>query len=208
MRAAPARISFLRAFWEGAKALERIPKPIPAALGFRVDSGWAMTVLLVGPRNAPKLVTCRAVLLSDPKIPQSKQPCHAARLPLGLRDRRRDAPVSRYFPELAGICSLLERFARAHSLGAPLLPRRSGAQQPKTAGGPADSSLSWGPSTCGRVPCVFPRRSIGTRHTKESRIQECKTPEIMWLTSFARSARVRKDFPHAQQISSEGTRKS
>jgi hypothetical protein len=78
MRAAPARISFLREFRQGAKALERIPKAIPAALGFRVKSGWAMAVLLVGPRNAPKLVKCQAVLLSDPKIPQSKQPCHAA----------------------------------------------------------------------------------------------------------------------------------
>jgi hypothetical protein len=82
MRAAPARLSFLREFWPGAKALERIPKPIPAALGFRVKSGWAMAVLLVGPRNAPRLVKCQAVLLSDPKIPQSKQPCHGAlRLP-------------------------------------------------------------------------------------------------------------------------------
>jgi len=58
--------------------LERIPKPIPAALGFRVKSGWAMAVLLVGPRDAPRLVSCQAVLLSDPEIPQSKQPCHGA----------------------------------------------------------------------------------------------------------------------------------
>ncbi len=43
-----------------------------------MKSGWAMAVLLVGPANAPKLVKCQAVLLSDPKIPQSKQPCHAA----------------------------------------------------------------------------------------------------------------------------------
>ena len=64
--------------WQGAKALERILKPIPAALGFRVKSGWAMAVLLVGPPQAPRLVKCQAVLLSDPKIPQSKQPCHAA----------------------------------------------------------------------------------------------------------------------------------
>jgi hypothetical protein len=82
MPVAPARFSFLREFWQGAKALERIPKPIPAALGFRVKSGWAMAVLLVGPRNAPRLVKCQAVLLSDPEIPQSKQPCHGAlRLP-------------------------------------------------------------------------------------------------------------------------------
>ncbi len=53
-------------------------KLIPAGLGFRVKSGWAMAVLLAGPSTALKLIQCRAVLLSDPKIPQSKQPYHAA----------------------------------------------------------------------------------------------------------------------------------
>ena|SRR5579872_3166128 len=62
----------------GTKALERVPKPIPAALGLRVKSGWAMAVLLAGSSSAPKLVRCQAILLSDPKIPQSKQPHHAA----------------------------------------------------------------------------------------------------------------------------------
>jgi hypothetical protein len=37
-----------------------------------------MAALLTGPSTAPKLIQCRAVLLSDPKIPQSKQPYHAA----------------------------------------------------------------------------------------------------------------------------------
>lgn len=50
----------------------------PAALGFRVKSGWAMAVLLAGSSSAPKLVSCQSVLLCDPKIPQSKQPYHAA----------------------------------------------------------------------------------------------------------------------------------
>jgi hypothetical protein len=58
--------------------LVKTGKPNPAALGFRVKSGWAMAVLLAGPSLAPKLVRCQAVLLSDPKIPQSKQPYHAA----------------------------------------------------------------------------------------------------------------------------------
>jgi hypothetical protein len=53
-------------------------KPNPAALGFRVKSGWAMAVLLAGAPSLPKLVRCQAILLSDPKIPQSKQPHHAA----------------------------------------------------------------------------------------------------------------------------------
>ena len=53
-------------------------KLIPAALGFRVKSGWAMAVLLTGPSVEPRLVRCHTVLLSDPGIPQSKQPYHAA----------------------------------------------------------------------------------------------------------------------------------
>jgi hypothetical protein len=53
-------------------------KPIPAALGFRVKSGWAMAVLLAGSSDAPKLVKCQVALLSDLKIPESKQPYHAA----------------------------------------------------------------------------------------------------------------------------------
>jgi hypothetical protein len=58
--------------------LVRTSNPNPAALGFRVKSGWAMAVLLAGPASAPRLVRCEAILLSDPKIPQSKQPHHAA----------------------------------------------------------------------------------------------------------------------------------
>ena len=37
-----------------------------------------MAALLTGPANAPKLIRCQTILLSDPKIPQSKQPHHAA----------------------------------------------------------------------------------------------------------------------------------
>jgi len=58
--------------------LGRNPKPMPAALGFRVKSGWAMAALLAGPASSPRLLRCEAVLLSDPKAPQSKQPYHAA----------------------------------------------------------------------------------------------------------------------------------
>lgn len=56
--------------------MTRETKPIPAALGFRVKSGWATAALLAGSAN--QLVTCKAVLLSDPKVPQSKQPHHPA----------------------------------------------------------------------------------------------------------------------------------
>ena len=53
-------------------------KPLPAALGFRVKSGWAMVVLLAAPSNKPQLMKCGPILLSDPEIPGSKQPFHAA----------------------------------------------------------------------------------------------------------------------------------
>jgi hypothetical protein len=58
--------------------LGRNAKPLPAALGFRVKSGWAMAVLLAGPSASPSLLRCQAALLSDPQVPQSKQPYHAA----------------------------------------------------------------------------------------------------------------------------------
>jgi len=69
----------------GGSLLLKSGRWIPAALGFRVKSGWAMAVLLAGSRSAPKLVRCQAILLSDPEIPQSKQPYHAA-LDLPLKE--------------------------------------------------------------------------------------------------------------------------
>jgi hypothetical protein len=48
-----------------------------AALGFRVKSGWASAVLLVGPASAPRLADCRKVELSDATVPESQQPYHA-----------------------------------------------------------------------------------------------------------------------------------
>ena len=49
-----------------------------AAVGFRVKSGWATAVLLVGPVQAPQALGRRAVELADPDVPGSKQPYHAA----------------------------------------------------------------------------------------------------------------------------------
>jgi hypothetical protein len=47
-------------------------------LGFRVKSGWAAAVLLSGSVPFPRLVWCQPILLSDPKVPESKQPYHLA----------------------------------------------------------------------------------------------------------------------------------
>jgi hypothetical protein len=48
------------------------------AVGFRVKSGWATAVLLTGPLSAPQALDRRAVALSDPEVPESRQPYHAA----------------------------------------------------------------------------------------------------------------------------------
>ena len=53
-------------------------KPQPAALGFRVKSGWAAAVLLTGPARSPQLCDVRRMDLSDPRLPETRQPYHAA----------------------------------------------------------------------------------------------------------------------------------
>jgi hypothetical protein len=57
-----------------------------AALGVRVKSGWAMTVLLAGPASAPRLLDHRRIELSDPAVPRTRQPYHAG---FGLAQRSR-----------------------------------------------------------------------------------------------------------------------
>ncbi len=52
-------------------------KPQPAALGFRVKSGWAAAVLLTGPAHSPQLCDVQRIDLSDPRLPETRQPYHA-----------------------------------------------------------------------------------------------------------------------------------
>jgi hypothetical protein len=52
-------------------------RPRPAALGFRVKSGWAAAVLLTGPARSPQLCDLRRIGLSDPRHPETRQPYHA-----------------------------------------------------------------------------------------------------------------------------------
>src|SRR6266403_248700 len=53
-------------------------KPRAAALGFRVKPGWAAAVLLTGPARSPRLCDARRIDLSDPQLPETRQPYHAA----------------------------------------------------------------------------------------------------------------------------------
>src|SRR5271157_1751692 len=50
----------------------------PAALGFRVHSGWAAAVVVAGNLSSPNVVDRRRIEIADPKLPGSKQPYHAA----------------------------------------------------------------------------------------------------------------------------------
>lgn len=46
------------------------------AVGFRVKSGHAIAVVLAGSRAAPQAVASRIVELSDPDVPETRQPYH------------------------------------------------------------------------------------------------------------------------------------
>ena len=47
-----------------------------AAIGFRVKSGLAVAVVLRGPASAPVAVARRIVSMSDPVVPETRQPYH------------------------------------------------------------------------------------------------------------------------------------
>ncbi len=49
-----------------------------AALGFRVKSGWAAAVLVGGSVRAPRICDSFAIDLCDPRLPETRQPYHAA----------------------------------------------------------------------------------------------------------------------------------
>jgi hypothetical protein len=84
----------------------RTPRPVTAAIGIRVKSGWAMTVLLAGPPSAPRVLDRRRIELSDPRVPRTRQPHHAG---FGIEQQSRRT--------IARLVRIVERCARA-SLGA------------------------------------------------------------------------------------------
>ena len=57
--------------------MPRGPAPARAAVGFSVKSGWACAVLMAGPVASPRVVDSCRIELSDPAIPESRQPYHA-----------------------------------------------------------------------------------------------------------------------------------
>jgi hypothetical protein len=70
------------------------------ALGFTVKSGWAAAVLLGGPAAAPRVLDVQRLELSDPAIPEARQPYHD-----GFATARESGP------ELSRLVASVERFA-------------------------------------------------------------------------------------------------
>ncbi len=77
-----------------------------AAIGITVKSGWASAVLLAGPATAPRVLDSVRLELSDPAIPESRQPYHA-----GLGTARRPGPA------LSRLVASVERFGQRSVAG-------------------------------------------------------------------------------------------
>jgi len=72
-----------------------------ATIGITVKSGWACVVLLTGPAAAPRVVDSCRIELSDPAIPESRQPYHA-----GFGTARSAGP------DLSRLVASVKRFGR------------------------------------------------------------------------------------------------
>jgi hypothetical protein len=85
------------------------------AMGCRVKSGWAMTVLLAGPVRAPRVLDRRRIELSDPLVHETRQPYHAA-----FGTERTDTAEVRRLGRLVAHCaarSVAELLRAYHAMG-------------------------------------------------------------------------------------------
>jgi hypothetical protein len=86
-----------------------------AAIGFAVKSGWASAVLLVGSAASPSVVNSRNVVLSDPAVPESRQPYHegfASARQAGSELSRLIAAVERF--GLESVEAVVRDYQRGH----------------------------------------------------------------------------------------------
>jgi hypothetical protein len=87
-------------------------KPRQVVLGFRVKSGWAASILLIGSIRSPKLSDSRVIELSDPHDPTTRQPYHAAMGKLetnAAKLKRRTQSVNRTAKK--SVADLLKQYA-------------------------------------------------------------------------------------------------
>jgi hypothetical protein len=96
--------------------------PLKTAIGCRVKSGWGMSVLLAGPLGTPRVLDRRRIELSDPAVPETIQPYHAA-----FGTERTDAAAIRRLSRIVARCtqrSLAEVLGAYRGMGHH--PRRLG----------------------------------------------------------------------------------
>ena len=65
---------------DGSRYISKQVKAETAAPGFRIKSGWATAVLFTAPIGSPALRDNWTIDLSDPRVPEKRQPYHAAAL--------------------------------------------------------------------------------------------------------------------------------
>lgn len=109
---------------------------VPAALGFRVHSGWAAAIVVAGNLSSPNVVDRRRIEIADPALPGSKQPYHTAeRLALEEAERllRRCASSSASLAEKAVSGCLSGAQRRGHKVFACGILLGSGRPLPTVA---------------------------------------------------------------------------
>src|SRR5436190_4036822 len=96
----------------------RMNRPLPAAIGFRVHSGWAAAVVVAGSPRTPAVLCRSRIEIADRTIPGSVQPYHAAKT-LGLKQAesllKRCTDSSRSLA-LAALQKLIDDLGAAHKV--------------------------------------------------------------------------------------------
>jgi hypothetical protein len=84
-----------------------------AGLGFRVKSGWASVVLVTGSVDSPRLRDNRVIDLSDPRVPETRQPYHAStgRLETNAKKVERRTDIVQHVT-MQSITTLLDDYRR------------------------------------------------------------------------------------------------
>jgi hypothetical protein len=98
---------------DGSCYISKQVKAETVAAGFRVKSGWAAAVLLTGPIGSPALRDDRMIDLSDPRVPETRQPYHAAfgQLDTDLKETNRRTGIVRRMTKQS-ITDLLSDYRR------------------------------------------------------------------------------------------------
>ena len=92
------------------------------SLGFAVKSGWTAVVLLAGSARSPEVIDSRRIELSDPNVPEARQPHHD-----GFGTARKSGP------ELTRLLNSVHRYGR-RSVGAVIKSYRDSGHQLRSAG--------------------------------------------------------------------------